>query len=197
MRRSASLSRAIAIQPKAAADRLTSPAATSIVSPAQKETAVRLQKSALIAFASAVSWPAANARAARDILYQIEALAGAGFYFDISNDTSKNKVTAVKCGKYTGQFRFVEPFSNLREGYVRLRTKFTGENKCLDIVKDDAKTSRSWRHAETTRGKCGRLPLLVPTVIAVSHKIHRPHNLPADVRRSRQAQSAEDGGVRQ
>jgi len=80
-----------------------------------------------------------DARAAGEIRYHIEALAGATVCLDIVNDADKNKVTSAKCGKYTGQYWTVEPFAKLREGYVRLRTTFTGGNKCLDIVNDEMK----------------------------------------------------------
>ncbi len=82
---------------------------------------------------------ARDSQAAGEIRYQIEALAGTGVCLDIVNDAAKDKVTAAKCGKFTGQFWTVEPYGKLREGYVRLRTTFTGEKKCLDIVNDDAR----------------------------------------------------------
>lgn len=83
---------------------------------------------------------AGDSRAAGEIRYKIGALAGdTDLCLDIVNDAKKDRVTLAKCGKYSGQFWTVEPYGKLREGYVRLRTSFTGENRCLDIVNDEMK----------------------------------------------------------
>jgi hypothetical protein len=39
----------------------------------------------------------------------------------------------ANCGNYTGQFWIIKPFA---DGFHRLQTQFTGNNKCLDIVND-------------------------------------------------------------
>lgn len=95
---------------------------------------------AAVVLAPALLAAAGDSRAAGEIRYQIETLAGSTeLCLDIVNDAKKDRVTLMKCAKVSGQFWTVEPYGKLREGYVRLRTTFTGENRCLDIVNDEMK----------------------------------------------------------
>lgn len=127
-----------------------------------------MRKCIAIAFilAATLIWPIARAQAAGDITYKIEALAGTGFCLDIVNDAAKNKVTAAKCGKYTGQFWTYEPIGNLREAYVRLRTQFTGEAKCLDVVNDATKDKLVMAPCGNFTGQMWAITLVGPDGLA-------------------------------
>lgn len=63
---------------------------------------------------------------------------GDGKCIDIVNDGANNKLTMANCGNYTGQSWSFSP-EKLSSGEIigqRIRNRFSGEGKCLDIVND-------------------------------------------------------------